>query len=233
MRIYIIDTLRGIAFSLMFIFHIFVAINTLTPLDYNLNNFYLNYIGYIARILFILLFGVSLSLSYYNSSNLIEYKKKQLYKSRLLLFCGILITILTYIYIPNNYIVFGILHFLSISLLLLFHFVNNIPLLLFISLLSICIQYTYKFNQQSFFISMFIPTYKKTIDHFHIITYIYIIIIGILIGHFIKYIQANYTKLFNKYNIKHSNIVSLIGQNSLLLYMLHIPLIYIFTIYYF
>lgn len=233
MRVYIIDTLRGIAFSLMFIFHIFVAINILTPLDYDLHNFYLYYIGYIARTLFILLFGISLCLSYYNSSNLIEYKKKQLYKSRLLLFCGIIITILTYIYIPNNYIVFGILHFLSISLLLLFHFVNNIPLLLFISFLSIYIQYSNNFNQRNFIISMFIPAYKNTIDHFHITTYIHIIIIGILIGHFIKYIQSNYPKLFNKYNIKHSNILSLIGQNSLLLYMLHIPLIYIFTIYYF
>ena len=137
MRLEILDTIRGIAFILMFIFHIFIALNLFTNYNYNIDSPILKIIGIISRTLFILLLGVSLYLSYINSKNEKDYKKKQIKRSLQLLLVGIYITIITYIVIPDKYIVFGIMHFMAIVLLILYNFVNNIPILLIIFILTL------------------------------------------------------------------------------------------------
>ena len=111
MRLEFLDTIRGIAFILMFIFHIFLALDLFSKYNYNINSSVLYIIGLIARTLFILLLGVSLYLSYINSKNEKDYKKKQLKRSLQLLTAGIYVTIITYIVVPDKYVVFGILHF--------------------------------------------------------------------------------------------------------------------------
>ena len=135
MYINIINKIRGIAFILMFIFHIFVFLKILLKLDY-LDNPFLDIIGIIARTIFIILVGVSLFLSFKNSKNIEIYKKKQLMRSFKIYCIAIYITILTYFLINDYYIIFGVLHFISISILLLYNFVNNLHALLFI--LIIC-----------------------------------------------------------------------------------------------
>ena len=135
MNINFINKTRGIAFIFMFIYHIFVFLKLLTILII-LNNPILNFIGFISRNIFIILVGVSLYLSFKNSKNIEEYKKKQLLRSIKIYCIAIYITILTYFIIPNHYVVFGVLHFISISILLLYNFVNNIFILILI--LIIC-----------------------------------------------------------------------------------------------
>ena len=226
MRIQFLDIIRAISFILMFIFHIFVAINLFKNDYYNLNESILYYIGFISRNIFILLFGISLYLSYINSNNIIDYKKKQFHRINMLLICSIIITITTYIFIPNKYIVFGILHFFSISTIILYNFVNNIPVLLII-LLFILFYNNYipiSYSKKTYPIAMFIPYYKSTIDHFHIFKYLPVLIIGILLGHLIHHINKKHN--LSKYQFK-NKILEFIGKNTLLLYMIHIPILYI------
>tara|TARA_Y100000741_G_scaffold364753_1_gene356826 strand:+ start:2923 stop:3618 length:696 start_codon:yes stop_codon:yes gene_type:complete len=223
MRLYFLDTLRGIAIILMIIFHIFVTINIFNSNSYNLNSTPLYEIGFISRNTLILLFGISLYLSYINSNNIIEYRKKQIKRIKILLICSIIITIATYIFIPDKYIVFGILHFFAISGLILYNFVNNIPILLLIFLFVLVFNtFFYNESKQSYFTGMFTPFYKNTIDHFFIFKYINLIIIGIFIGHIL---YNNYKKHKNKFN-KQNNIINKIGKNTLLIYMIHIPILY-------
>ena len=226
MRLQFLDIIRAISFILMFIFHIFVTINIFKSNYYDLKNPIINNIGFIARNLFILLFGISLYLSYISSNNIIDYKKKQFNRINILLICSIIITTITYIFIPDKYIVFGILHFFSISTIILYNFVNNIPVLLII-LLFILFYNNYisiSYSKKTYPIGMFIPYYKSTIDHFHIFKYLPILIIGILLGHIIHRINKKYN--LSKYKFK-NKILEFIGQNTLLLYMLHIPILYI------
>jgi len=230
MRLYFLDTIRGFAVILMIIFHVFVALNLFNSNFYNLNSTPLYEIGFIARNTLILLFGISLYLSYINSDNIIEYKKKQLKRIKILLICSIIITIATYIFIPDKYIVFGILHFFAISGLILYNFVDNIPILLFIFIfVSIFNILFYNNSKQSYFTGMFIPFYKYTIDHFFIFKYINLIIIGIFIGHIL---YNNYKKYKNNLD-KQNNIFNKIGKNTLFIYMIHIPILYylVYTYY--
>lgn len=246
MRLHFLDTIRGIAFILMFIFHIFIAFNLFIKDEYNLNTPVLKYIGLIARILFILLLGISLYLSYINSETKEKYKKKQLQRSIQLLTAGIYVTIITYLVIPDKYVVFGILHFMAIAILLLYNFVNNIPILLIIFILIEFINLyinntsTYTFNNDGSIITFIkgilgISFYKNTVDSFPILKWINTVIIGIFIGHFINYIN-----ILNNKNIKQkdkkietqTNIINIIGKNTLLLYILHLPLLYIIMLFF-
>ena len=209
MDINIINKTRGIAFILMFIFHIFVFLKLLTHINY-LNNPILNFIGIIARNIFIVLVGVSLYLSFKNSNTIQEYKKKQLLRSIKIYCIAIYITILTYFIIPEHYIVFGVLHFISISILLLYNFVNNIFAL--ISILIICFtlsnyKYTLTLPNTSFlgtYINGILGTnvYKTTMDSFPLIIWIPKIILGIFIGYLIDYFYKKYKN--NKNNIKNN-----------------------------
>ena len=71
--------------------------------------------------------------------------------------------------------------------------------------------------------SFFIPYYKNSLDHFYIFKWINIIILGIFISHFIyKYNLHNKIKKIQSKD----NILSLIGKNSLILYIIHWPVIY-------
>ena len=261
MELNFINQIRGIAFILMFIYHIFIFLKAMNFYDY-LNNPLLDIIGQFSRNTFIILVGVSLYLSYINSKNITEYKKKQILRAIKIYCIAIFVTIITYIYINDYYVVFGVLHFISISIFLLYSFVNNIPILLFI--LGLCI-YLSNFNyinmNNSFldYINSIIGFnfYKNTIDHFSLIKWIPMIILGIFIGHIIHYnlhpvdttIKKTSTQSKKSHNSKKTiknpgkklkkspnntiDILSWIGKNTLLLYIIHIPIIIFSIKYYF
>jgi len=190
MNIHFINKTRGIAFIFMFIYHIFVFLKLLINKNY-LDNPILNLMGSISRNIFIILVGVSLYLSFKNSKNIDEYKKKQLLRSLKIYCIAIYITILTYFIIPNQYVVFGVLHFISISILLLYNFVNNIfALILIIIICFILSNYksTFLLTQSNSFTNYIngiigLNIYKSTMDSFPLIKWIPKVIIGIFIGY--------------------------------------------------
>ena len=239
MNINFINKTRGYAFILMFIFHIFVFLKLLVNLNY-LNNPVLHFIGFISRNIFIILVGISLYLSFKNSKNIEEYKKKQLLRSIKIYCIAIYITILTYFVIPENYIVFGVLHFISISILLLYNFVNNIFAL--IGILIICftlsnfkIPFTLSNNSSlGTYINgiLGINIYKSTMDSFPLIKWIPKVILGIFIGYFIHYFYNKHKKNEKQQSKKNETIIDLIGKNTLLLYALHFPIIIIVILFF-
>jgi uncharacterized membrane protein len=238
MNIHFINKTRGIAFIFMFIYHIFVFLKLLINKNY-LDNPILNLMGSISRNIFIILVGVSLYLSFKNSKNIDEYKKKQLLRSLKIYCIAIYITILTYFIIPNQYVVFGVLHFISISILLLYNFVNNIfALILIIIICFILSNYksTFLLTQSNSFTNYIngiigLNIYKSTMDSFPLIKWIPKVIIGIFIGYILyhfykinKKIQHKKTK--KKYIIqKKETFLDKIGKNTLLLYAIHFPII--------
>jgi uncharacterized membrane protein len=264
MNINLITKTRGLAFILMFIYHIFVFLNLLMNKNY-LNNPFIDLIGIVARNIFIILVGVSLYLSFKNSNNIEEYKKKQLTRSIKIYCIAIYITLLTYFIIPDYYIVFGVLHFISISILLLYNFVNNFFVLILIFIICFILS-NYKFifmlpesNLFGNYINgiLGLNIYKNTIDSFPLIKWLPKVIIGIFIGYILYYFYNTYNKNNqHKKNKQHKNkqhknkqhknkqhknkqhknkqhkkihtkqtLLDIIGQNTLLLYSIHFPII--------
>ena len=234
MRIDYLDYIRGIAFILMLIFHIFIFLELFTNLNINTSNILLSQIGLIARYLFVILFGLSLYLSYKYKKNYQEYKKKYLKKIILLFISSIYITIFTYFILPEQFVYFGILHFMFLSMILLYYFINNynILLILFIILIYFLIYNNY-YNIYNKTDNIFngilgLGFYKRSLDHFKLLKWLPVVIAGILLGHLSNKLNI----LENKNNTnKLLVILKYIGSNTLILYNIHFPIIYIIIYY--
>ena len=230
-RLYIIDFLRGCAIIMMIIFHIFLSFNLFNDGNYDLSNGLLKFIGLISRNLFIFLTGVSLYLSYKNN-NRKDFKKKQFNRLITILIFSIIITILTYIVIPDKYIISGVLHYIFLSLFVLTLFINffEIKYIYILFCLSILFfisnQKYYKSNNiilnYLFHLLGLNIYFKPSIDYFPIKNWLWKTILGFI---FAKNINIEKIQnIFPKNFI--DNIITKIGQKSLFIYILHIPLLY-------
>ncbi len=118
------------------------------------------------------------------------------------------ISLVTYFLFPDNFIFFGILHFMSISLILIVPFLywkNKITLLIF-GILLICLGFAF----QNIFLKNI-----SSLDYFPLLPWFGVVILGMIMGRIIK---------FNK-SIK-TNFLANIGQKSLLIYLLHQPILW-------
>lgn len=249
MKIIFINYFKSLAFILMTIYHYFVFKNLIHN-ENHLNDLYVHFIGVIARNLFLFICGINLYLSYKKYDNKNKYRLKKIYQSLLIYFCATIITIFTYYNTPSLYIVFGVLHFISLATFILHHFVNDfISLILIFSLCIIMNQnlnyFTIPYNDKSFlnYINSIIGIqfYKSTIDHFSIIKWFPNIIFGIFIGYIIydyKHIILKINNYIDKYSKKNkifrfiNNILNYIGENTLLLYVFHFITLYYFVFYF-
>ena len=138
-RSYTIDNLKGIAFLLMLIYHICSVWDLTTGITEYKKIPVIDYMGIIARTLFILLAGYSINSSYKKHKE--SFFSERIKRSFTILGHALIMTILTYILYPDKYIRFGILHFIFLATLVspLLAPYKNITLIIFI--ISILIDY--------------------------------------------------------------------------------------------
>ncbi|MBI2079866.1 DUF1624 domain-containing protein [Candidatus Micrarchaeota archaeon] len=216
-----IDALRGIAILMMVLFHFvfdlkFLGIYDIEPYE----GFWLIFQRTTAS-LFILLVGIGLSLMNQKyGNNYLTYFKRGLF----ILGLGFLVTLATYIYPGEGVIVFGILHFIGISILvtpLFFRF--NYLNLGFAALIIFA-----GFNLWTVDTNLLIwlglaPEYFYTLDYFPLLPWFGLVLIGLVLG---KYFY-NREEPGIELNLKGKLVQSLayLGQKSLLIYLIHQPII--------
>lgn len=210
MRNNLIDLLRGIAFILMLIHHI----NYFNPLNnYSVSN-NVNYCGTISRTLFILLVGISINLFKKKDESKISSKP---YK---ILCSALLVTLATYLFLPTkNIIFFGVLHFISfVTILSQFIDFNtkNSLIIIIISLFMDNYMQSIKSNNNYFYVALGSYAQKlNPIDIFPVFKWMPYIAFGSILGSVLKDMEIDF-------DIKHLDLLKLIGKNSLLFYVLHI-----------
>jgi uncharacterized membrane protein len=161
---------------------------------------------------FIGLVGVSLALSHSNY-------KKQFNRGLFVLLCGMLITVVTYIAIPEQFVRFGILHLIGFSIIILAPIAQKRYLALILGIIAFAAAKPINelLNIETF----------SSVDYFEIFPWISIVLVGIFLGNFLR------DKIKDKKNPsapKLTTPVVFLGQHSLLIYMIHIPLILLILI---
>ena len=232
-----IDILKGIAVICMVSFHFFYFPNKYGFKEIEYNTTTLKTIAKIAQFIFIGSVGINLTLSKEGSNdkgeNKKEYIKKNLKRIFKLLFLAILMSVFTYFIFGDNFIKFGILHFITIASLVLFYIVDDIKVIYILLILSILVYYLIRKNPEVFtsvpeklaFVSGFYNRRFTSIDHFPIFPWIIVVLVGVLIGHSIKRKKPGLPK-----KIKENFIVSSlgkIGKSSLEIYAIHWIVLYI------
>jgi uncharacterized membrane protein len=238
-RFWEIDSLRGIAVIMMIIFHFFVDLNYFKVYCFDLYSGIFLIFGSIIRLIFILLVGVSLTLSFSRVEKKLTKKGlkiKFLLRGLKIFGLGMIITIVTWFIIRDGFIIFGVLHSIGISIIIAFpflklRFLNFILGLVLVYIGLILKTLVFDFNYL-FWIGFKTPDFY-TIDYFPLLPWFGVVLIGIFLGNIL------YSGNIRNYNIndlsglKIFRLLSYLGRHSLVIYFLHqIILLTIFiTIY--
>jgi uncharacterized membrane protein len=226
-----IDSLRGIAILLMVVYHF------LFNLDYffglvDMNNYFIKFIGRFCAILFLLLVGVSLTLSYRKRK---DYLFLHLFKRGFFIFfLGMVITFITFILFPDNFIRFGIIHLIGLSIIISYPFLRLKYFNLLLGFIFIFIGLLFKnyiLDSKLFFIFGLRYSGFYTFDYYPIFPWFGFILLGIFLGKssFLNLIIN--LKFRSYYCIIIRNILSFFGRYSLLIYMFH--QVFLFGLFYF
>ena len=232
-RFWEIDSLRGIAVTMMIIFHILYDLNYFNILKLDLYSGIFLLAFYPFAVVFLLLVGVSLTLSYSRASKKLAKKpllSKYLKRGLKIFGFGLLTTLATWFYLQEGFIVFGVLHCIGISIILAYPFLQlryqNLLLGTLLILAGIILKnLTFDFHWLLWL--GFKPTNFYTVDYFPLLPWFGVVLIGIFLG---NTLYPNYKR---KYHLKdHSNLIlirfiCLLGRNSLIIYFLHQPILII------
>lgn len=250
MRYEIIDSVKGVAVVLMVFFHIFYMMNNMGFNKYDSSGLFLRNIAKISHLTFIVCAGINLYLSYKNNKdkqvkdkskqkcmkmnkntgedNLNKKKPntfygKKILRSLKLLFYGMIITVITkHVWGNKNSVKFGILHFMSVAIMLslvIFKFsindkILNIVLLCVIALFTVLGNSNLgnsAFCKSSPFLCFILGAFGKynnnigSLDHHSIFQKYPFFAIGIMIG---KMMVSNKKKTsdMNKINNKNQKL---------------------------
>ena len=230
-RFWEIDFLRGIAIIMMIVYHIFFDIYFFNLYDFNIHSIGFEIFLYLIGTTFLLLVGISLTLSYNREKR--NLSKNQIIKnfglrSLKIFSLGLIITVVTFFYLGDSFIVFGVLHCIGLSIILSIpllkcRFVNLFLGFVFIFIGIILRNFTFDFNYLLFI--GFKPYNFSTVDYFPIFPWFGVILIGIFLGNVLYKDYKRSFKLSDLSEIKIVNFLGFLGRNSLIIYFLHQPII--------
>ncbi len=235
-RIHLLDEIRGFAVVCMVFHHLLLSIAVIFISQFFMDTF--NFLSVFQPIFWFLFFAVSGVSS--------RLSKNNLKRGAQLFGIALVITAFTFAYSNGTgTIVFGVLHFLSISMII-FHFIK--PLLLRINpivgavVCFLLFAFTYGiFNGYvGFFNLVRIPLpsalYRTKLlfwlgfpsndfvsaDYFSLLPFIFLFFIGCFLGEYVE--KGKIPQFAYK---KHSAFLSFCGRKALLIYILHQPIIYL------
>lgn len=234
-RFWEVDSLRGIAIIMMISYHFLFDINFFGIYPVDVYGGFLWFMARATAFTFIFLVGISLTLSNARAEIRGGYNggkgfNKFLKRGIKIFSLGILITIVTWIFIPQEFIMFGVLHFIGLSIILAYPFINrkNLDLILGIFVIIVGIylgNFTFNFNW--LFWVGFIPNNLQTVDYFPLFPWFGVILIGLFFG---SILYKNYQRQFKLPDLADSYPVrgfSFLGRNSLVIYLIHQPVLII------
>jgi uncharacterized membrane protein len=182
--------------------------------------------------IFILLTGVSLTISYNKIKNhfsSFEITIKYLKRGSKIFLLGLVISLITYWYIPERFVVFGVLHCIGTSIILSIPFIRlkflNALVGLSIIILGIYLRiFTFDFHWLLPF--GFVPQLFYTVDYFPLLPWFGVVLLGITLGN-MYYTDGKRTfQLKNESNNIIVRKMCFLGRNSLLIYFIHQPILF-------
>jgi uncharacterized membrane protein len=230
-RFWEVDFLRGMAIVLMVLFHLVFDLNYFGVQQIEVASGFWFYLARFTASLFLLLVGVSLTLSYSRARLLgqIDRFRYRLMKRSLWIFSlAIGVTLVTYVFIGKGFIVFGVLHLIGISLLLAYPFLRLHGVNFILGLLFILVGLFLQSLSVDFSWLLWLglaPWDFRSVDYFPLLPWFGVVLIGIAFG---DLFYRGYSRRIPVPDLVGSSLVSglvFLGRNSLAIYLAHQPVL--------
>lgn len=234
-RIHLLDTVRGILILGVVIYHFLFDVAVFTDIDMTwFDDWWVNLIRDIGAGTFIFISGISCHLSHNNMKRGIKAA-----------IVAILISVVTYFFVPDEFILFGIIHLLALCMLLyepVLRIFNRVPAafgaLMALSCYLLTSNVYYGYIGIAGFLEIHLPlelygnvlgyimgfgmySPVSSADYFPVIPWIFLFIAGIMAGEYFE--RDNINGIFYKNMIPP---VTWLGTKTMIIYILHQPIIY-------
>tara|TARA_Y100000034_G_scaffold134695_2_gene203886 strand:+ start:4971 stop:5660 length:690 start_codon:yes stop_codon:yes gene_type:complete len=214
-----LDFFRGSAILSMIIYHVFFQLWFFGIYSGDVLSGWWYIFARSIAITFLLLVGISIVLSYHNRKS----NFRNLYRGKIVLLSALAVSLVTFLTFSEYAIYFGVLHFIALMLLLSPLMVRlKVYPLAFLSIFSIMIGFWFKkliVESEYLFWTGLKSSAFKTFDYFPIFPWIGVVLLGVLLGK-VYYRNAKSLDFFN------FKVLNWFSRNSLLIYLIHNPLIY-------
>lgn len=227
-RFWEIDLLRGIAILMMIAYHLFFDLNYFGVYTTDLYSLPVLLFLYPIGTMFLLLVGISLTLSYTRVQQTLtprQIQKKFFLRGASIFGFGLLITMITWVYPHNGFIMFGVLHCIGLSIILAYPLIRYRWASLVLGITCIItgiFLYTMVTVDFSWLLWLgFMPVPFYTLDYFPLLPWFGVVLIGVFLG------NSLYQKNTRKFSLKdYSQFVvnrgiCFLGRHSLVIYLLH------------
>ncbi len=221
--------LRGVAILLMVLYHLVYDLNYFAVYDIDVSSGFWLAVARLTASLFLLLVGLSLTLSHSRARLLGQedrFRLRLLKRSAWILSLALGITIVTYLFIGKGFIVFGVLHLIGLSLLLAYPFLRlqraSIILGLLYILLGIYLQNISVSFPWLLWLGLAPPGFYS-VDYFPVFPWFGVILVGMGLG---SLLYPGYRRRIAVPDLAGSPLVrglAFLGRNSLAIYLVHQP----------
>jgi len=229
LRYWEIDFIRGIAILMMVIFHILFDIGYFGIFPVNVSTGFWRYFGLSTASLFLLIAGVSFSLSYARAAVYLsgwQMYRKFLYRGAGIFALGLLVTLGTWLYLDEGFVIFGILHLIGVSIILAPFFYRLGKFNFFLGVIIILLGFAIGNNPGPVWLLPLgiHPVTFWSVDYTPLFPWFGMVLFGIGIG---SILYPNGVRKFSLPQIPPigSSAVIFSGKHSLLLYLVHQPVI--------
>jgi uncharacterized membrane protein len=232
-RLWEIDVARGVAILMMVVFHTVFDLSffAIAPVDVATGFWW--YFAYAIATLFLLIVGVSLVVSHDRAAVKLSgfpLAKKFVLRGAGIFALGLLVTLATWLYLPQGYVVFGILHLIGVSVMLspLFFRLRawNIPAGIFCILIGWFVISRMSLQTPSMLLlplGIHGPSFWS-VDYTPLFPWLGVVLVGMGVGAFL---YAGGTRHFTLQPLPDLFVrpLSFLGRHSLVIYLVHQPVI--------
>ena len=224
-----IDATRGIAILMMILFHTIFDLNFFMIIPVNISTGFWRWFAMATATLFLLVAGISLVVSHARSAAKLSgfaLVKKFLFRGAGIFTLGLLVTLATWLYLREGFILFGILHLIGVSVILSVLFFRFGKYNILLGLLCIA---------GGFFIGTIQgpvwllplgiqPASFVSVDYTPLIPWFGAVLIGMGVGEFL---YAGGIRRFAAPQLpdRIAEPLAFLGQYSLIIYLVHQPVI--------